>query len=60
VNPTCQMVLTTGFGDESDPSKSVLAILPSAGNYFSLAYSDLAAMRMGMSASAFFHSVKKS
>jgi len=31
-----------------------------ADNYFSLAYSDLAAARMGMPGSASFHSVRKS
>ena len=33
---------------------------PMRGNYFSFAYSAFAAMRMGMSGSASFHSVRKS
>jgi hypothetical protein len=41
-------------------AEDVYAHIPTARSYFSLAYSDFAAMKMGMSESASFHSVKKS
>ena len=38
----------------------MLAFFPDTRSYFSLAYSAFAAMRIGMSGSASFHSLKKS